>query len=116
MPKVSSDTAWLSRGATGPGIGRISLPKPLTSFIGRERELALAKRLLGGSYLVTLTGPAGRPCGGPGKARQHGTADPIPTRPVHGAGRSSQGAQPADRPLYVVFGTAAQARLNSRRI
>jgi len=40
------------------------LPKPLTSFIGRERELAQAKRLLRGSYLVTLTGP-----GGSGKTR-----------------------------------------------
>ena len=38
--------------------------KPLTSFIGRERELAQAKRLLPGSYLVTLTGP-----GGSGKTR-----------------------------------------------
>ncbi len=52
MPDVSSDTA------------RISLPKPLTSFIGRERELAQAKRLLADSYLVTLTGP-----GGSGKTR-----------------------------------------------
>jgi predicted ATPase/DNA-binding CsgD family transcriptional regulator len=52
MPDVSSDTA------------RISLPKPLTSFIGRERELAQAKRLLVDSYLVTLTGP-----GGSGKTR-----------------------------------------------
>jgi non-specific serine/threonine protein kinase len=50
----------ISRGAAG----RISLPKPLTSFIGRERELAQAKRLLAGSYLVTLTGP-----GGSGKTR-----------------------------------------------
>ena len=52
MPDVSSDTA------------RITLPKPLTSFIGRERELAQAKRLLADSYLVTLTGP-----GGSGKTR-----------------------------------------------
>src|ERR1700739_4787972 len=52
MPDVSSDTA------------RISLPKPLTSFIGRERELAQARRLLADSYLVTLTGP-----GGSGKTR-----------------------------------------------
>jgi hypothetical protein len=44
--------------------GRISLPKPLTSFIGREGELAQAKRLLQDSYLVTLTGP-----GGSGKTR-----------------------------------------------
>jgi non-specific serine/threonine protein kinase len=42
----------------------ISLPKPLTSFIGRERDLAQARRLLQGSYLVTLTGP-----GGSGKTR-----------------------------------------------
>jgi len=52
MPDVPSDTA------------RISLPKPLTSFIGRERELAQARRLLADSYLVTLTGP-----GGSGKTR-----------------------------------------------
>ena len=65
MPDVSSGTAApLSRPAAGPGAGRISLPKPLTSFIGRERELAQAKRLLRDSYLVTLTGP-----GGSGKTR-----------------------------------------------
>ena len=65
MPEVSSGTAAsLSRRAIGPGIGRISLPKPLTSFVGREGELAQAKRLLQGSYLVTLTGP-----GGSGKTR-----------------------------------------------
>ena len=52
MPDVSNDTA------------RISLPKPLTSFIGREHELAQAKRLLADSCLVTLTGP-----GGSGKTR-----------------------------------------------
>ena len=65
MPDVSSGTAApLSRPAAEPGAGRISLPKPLTSFIGRERELAQAKRLLRDSYLVTLTGP-----GGSGKTR-----------------------------------------------
>jgi predicted ATPase len=65
MPEVSSGTvAPLSRRAMGPGVSRISLPKPLTSFIGRERELAQAKRLLQGRYLVTLTGP-----GGSGKTR-----------------------------------------------
>jgi hypothetical protein len=41
-----------------------SPPKPLSSFIGRERELAQARRLLRASYLVTLTGP-----GGSGKTR-----------------------------------------------
>ena len=65
MREVSSGTvAPLSRRAMGPGTGRVSLPKPLTRFIGRERELAQAKRLLQGSSLVTLTGP-----GGSGKTR-----------------------------------------------
>src|SRR5689334_4537927 len=65
MPEVpSGKAASLSRRATEPGIGRISLPKPLTSFIGREHELAQAKRLLQDNYLVTLTGP-----GGSGKTR-----------------------------------------------
>ena len=65
MPDVANGTtAPLSGPAAGPGAGRISLPKPLTSFIGRERELAQAKRLLRDSYLVTLTGP-----GGSGKTR-----------------------------------------------
>src|SRR5215469_8005126 len=50
---------------SAPGTaGRISLPRPLTSFIGRERELEQARQLLAGSYLVTLTGP-----GGSGKTR-----------------------------------------------
>jgi non-specific serine/threonine protein kinase len=65
MPDVFSDLAVpRSRHAALPGAGRGSLPKPLTSFIGRERELAEAKRLLQGSHLVTLTGP-----GGSGKTR-----------------------------------------------
>jgi predicted ATPase/DNA-binding CsgD family transcriptional regulator len=65
MPGVSSGTRTpRSRRATGPGASRISLPKPLTSFVGRQRELAQAKRLLQSSYLVTLTGP-----GGSGKTR-----------------------------------------------
>src|SRR6516225_10750206 len=65
MPDVFSDpVAPRSRRATGPAGSRGSLPRPLTSFIGRERELAQAKRLLQSSYLVTLTGP-----GGSGKTR-----------------------------------------------
>ena len=50
------------RGVLDGGSGR--LPKPLTSFIGRERELADARRLLERSRLLTLTGP-----GGSGKTR-----------------------------------------------
>ncbi|MDR7422919.1 MAG: adenylate/guanylate cyclase domain-containing protein [Armatimonadota bacterium] len=41
-----------------------NLPTQLTSFIGRQRELTEARRLLGGTRLLTLTGP-----GGTGKTR-----------------------------------------------
>ncbi|MBQ1091483.1 BTAD domain-containing putative transcriptional regulator [Streptomyces sp. B93] len=48
---------------TGPG-GRGNLPAETTTFVGRERELAETRRLLGLSRLVTLTG-----VGGVGKTR-----------------------------------------------
>src|SRR5437867_10271679 len=38
-----------------------NLPLQLTSFIGREREIAEVERLLGGTRLLTLTGAGG--CG-----------------------------------------------------
>jgi predicted ATPase len=41
-----------------------NLPRQLTSFIGREKEMAEVKRLLSAAYLVTLTGS-----GGAGKTR-----------------------------------------------
>jgi non-specific serine/threonine protein kinase len=50
-----------------PSIGESrvgNLPVPLTSFVGRRREVSDAKRLLSASRLVTLTGP-----GGVGKTR-----------------------------------------------
>ncbi len=36
-----------------------NLPAPLTSFIGREKELAALRHLLSDARLLTLTGPAG---------------------------------------------------------
>ena len=53
---------------TGPAIteekkrkvsSRSNLPIPLTSFIGREREIEEVKRLLSTTRLLTLTGPGG---------------------------------------------------------
>ena len=41
-----------------------NLPQPLTVFVGREREIAAARRLLGTSRMLTLTG-----AGGIGKTR-----------------------------------------------
>jgi len=41
-----------------------NLPSQVSSFIGRDAELAAVRRLVGGSRLITLTGP-----GGAGKTR-----------------------------------------------
>ena len=47
-----------------PPPARHNLPAPLTSFVGREQDLAQVERLLGEARLVTLTGT-----GGTGKTR-----------------------------------------------
>ena len=52
--------SWARRVADGPG----RLPRPRTSFVGREDELADARSLLEHNRLLTLTGP-----GGSGKTR-----------------------------------------------
>src|ERR1700751_4025727 len=51
--------ADLAVSGAGDAPGR--LPRPRTSFVGREKELAWARRLLGHNRLLTLTGPGG--CG-----------------------------------------------------
>lgn len=45
-------------GSSGPAQGRM-LPIPLSSFIGREQEIAELRRLLRTSRLLTLTGTGG---------------------------------------------------------
>ena len=54
----------LSTGFTLIEMGLSNFPVQLTSFIGREQEIAELKRLLFSARLVTLTG-----AGGSGKTR-----------------------------------------------
>ena len=53
-------TSFQARGAT-PAAPRHNLPHQLSSFIGREREIAELTRLLGSARLITLIGTGG--CG-----------------------------------------------------
>lgn len=55
---------WFTREAAAAPPMPSALPAPLTSFVGRRRELVEAQALLGATRLLTLTGP-----GGSGKTR-----------------------------------------------
>lgn len=67
MPETTALYNWI-KGSPAPaeaGAAHVTnLPIPLTSFVGREREMTEVKRLLAQHRLVTLTGP-----GGSGKTR-----------------------------------------------
>src|SRR5690242_17985524 len=58
-----SDEEFAASGTAAGGAGpvRSRMPRPRTSFVGREYEIAQARDLLQGSRLLTLTGPGG--CG-----------------------------------------------------
>src|SRR4051794_10874432 len=53
MPSASPDSA------AAPGPAEHNLPTPLTSLIGRERELNEIARALRDARLITVTGPVG---------------------------------------------------------
>jgi predicted ATPase/DNA-binding XRE family transcriptional regulator len=63
-PFAARDDTKVPEKAEQPQAPRHNLPLQLTSFIGREKEIAEVKRFLASSRLVTLTGP-----GGMGKTR-----------------------------------------------
>ncbi|MER6508677.1 LuxR C-terminal-related transcriptional regulator [Nonomuraea sp. NPDC001636] len=90
-----------------------ALPRPLSSFVGRERELRDLAGLVAGGRMVTLTGPAGI-----GKTRlalrlAHEAAGPAPQswstwpRP-RPAGRSS-GRSPTRSGRAATAGTSARS-------
>jgi predicted ATPase/class 3 adenylate cyclase len=79
-----------------------NLPMSLTTFVGRDRELAEARRLLGTARLLTITGP-----GGMGKTRfaielAHAAASDFPD------GTFFVPFEPVDDPMLVP-GTIARA-------
>src|SRR5262249_53914670 len=64
LPSMTSSSGGESASVPGAGGARDApggLPRPRTSFVGRENELAEARALLDHNRLLTLTGPGG--CG-----------------------------------------------------
>src|SRR5688500_14028296 len=67
LRELFAEARWRGAGRTAPTApspppspaAGTNLPVPLTSFIGRERELAAVRRVQAGTRLLTLTGPAG---------------------------------------------------------
>ncbi len=58
-PDDSSGPVLLRPARPWPGEAPYNLPAPVTSFVGREREIAEIGRLLADTRLLTLTGPPG---------------------------------------------------------
>jgi hypothetical protein len=86
-----------------------NLPAQLTSFIGRERELAQLRALLSSNRLLTLTGP-----GGTGKTRLalQGPRRDGTRQPARGAGVVSRKRQQRSR---IATGGSARLLLGATR-
>jgi non-specific serine/threonine protein kinase len=95
VPEADAGGAFLTAASAG-------LPTPLTSFVGRERELALLADRLGSARLVTLTGP-----GGVGKTRLAVQAA-VAARGAFGGGVAFVSLAPIRDP-GLVAATVAQA-------
>jgi hypothetical protein len=66
-----------------------NLPLQLTSFVGREREIAEVNRLFAGNRLLPLTGPRG--CGKPFPYVASSSEHSLTTSPSSGTGKKPPG-------------------------
>ncbi len=96
--RVVDDARSQETGAANPVSSSRGLPLQLTSFVGREREIAEVANLLGRTRLLTLTGP-----GGSGKTR-------LALRAAELAGGFEDG------PLWVELASLSDPALVSRRV